>query len=71
MLPAKLSAGDLISQETFVLQSPEGGEEKPLLGNEHAKGCKDHSSRHLSQKDNVNGTFESNSQQHAVPESLR
>ena len=48
VLLAKLSASDLIVQ-----QSPEGGEEKPLLDNEHAKGYKDHSSRHPSQKDKV------------------
>lgn len=71
VLLAKLSAGDLLSQETFYNKALKVERKNPSSAMNMLKATKIIHRDILAKKTTFNGTFESNSQQHAVPESLR
>ena len=71
MLLAKLSASDLISQETLYNKALKVERKNPSSAMNMLKATKNVHRHILAKKTKFNGTFESNSQQHAVPESLR
>ena len=71
VLLAKLSAGDLLSQETLYNKALKVERKNPSSAMNMLKATKIIHRDILAKKTTFNGTFESNSQQHAVPESLR
>ena len=71
VLLAKLSASDLISQETLYNKALKVERKNPSSAMNMLKAIKIIHRDILAKKTKFNGTFESNSQQHAVPESLR
>lgn len=71
VLLAKLSASDLISQETLYNKALRVERKNPSSTMNMLKAIKITHRDILAKKTKFNGTFESNSQQHAVPESLR
>ena len=70
VLLAKLSAGDLLSQETLYNKALKVERKNPSSAMNMLKATKIIHRDILAKKTTFNGTFESNSQQHAVPESL-
>lgn len=71
VLLAKLSASDLISQETLYNKAPRVERKNPSSTMNMLKAIKITHRDILAKKKKFSGTFASNSQQHAVPESLR
>lgn len=71
VLLAKLSASDLISQETLYNKALKVERKNPSSAMNMLKAIKIIHRDILAKKTKFNGTFESNSQRHAVPESLR